>query len=153
MSIEDFVDGITIVERNPEKACFVGQRPESLVRAAEDRLDVIFPPTYRRFLLLLGAGNFGSAEFYGVVDNNFEESSIPDGIWCTLSERRQIKLPNELVVVANTGYGDLYCLDTATKPEGPIIVYQSHLRPDEQQRETVAEDFGKFFLDQIRSRV
>lgn len=153
MSMQNLIDAIRIVEKYPDKGSFAGQRSEELIITAEARLGLAFPPTYRKFLLALGAGNFGSVEFYGVIDENFETSSVPDGIWFTLTERKEIDLPHRLIAIGVTSYGELYCLDTAKKPEGPIIVYQSHLGPDEQQPEVVADDFGEFFLAQITARL
>jgi antitoxin YobK len=50
---------------------------------------VRFPPTYRRFLLEYGAGNVRSTEIYGVMDDDFENSSVPDAIWHNLTTRRE----------------------------------------------------------------
>ena len=151
--MQDLIGAIHIVEKYPDKAFFAGPRAEELIRTAEARLGVAFPPTYRKFLLTLGAGNFGSAEFYGVIDENFETSSVPDGIWFTLTERKEIDLPHRLIAIGVTSYGELYCLDTTKKSEGPVIVYQSHLGPDVQEPEVVADDFGAFFLAQITARL
>jgi hypothetical protein len=154
MSMKDFFSAVALIESRPEKAFFAGPRPESLIEAAEKCLGVIFPPTYRQFLLLFGAGSFGSEEFYGVINDDFETGPIPDGIWCTLDERKQIGLAKELVVVGISSYGELHCIDTNIKPESPVFYYQSHLRPDEQPpREIAGEDFGAFFLEQVRTEL
>jgi len=60
-----------------------------------------------------GAGSFGSSEVYGVVGTGFDESSVPDGIWYTLSERKESNLPSTMVVIFNDGTGDLFCIDSA----------------------------------------
>ena len=65
----------------------MGPRPEELVAAAERALGLEFPPGYREFVLDLGAGDVGGEEFFGVVDDGFEDSAIPDGVWLTLRER------------------------------------------------------------------
>jgi hypothetical protein len=65
-----------------------------LVLKAESALGLKFPPTYRKFLLEYGCGNIFGMEFYGVVDDNFINSSIPDAIWITLNERKTSNLPN-----------------------------------------------------------
>ena len=81
MSMQNLLGALEIIKRNPAKADFVGPRPEKIVAAAEERLGLKFPQTYRHFLLSLGAGNFGSEEFYGVIHENFENASVPNGIW------------------------------------------------------------------------
>ena len=61
-------------------------------------LGLEFPPSYRRFVLDFGAGSFGASEVYGVIDSNFENSSVPDAVWCTL-DVREFDLTLDLVVL------------------------------------------------------
>lgn len=86
MKQEDYERAVGFMKKHPELRHFVGARSETLVKAAEEKLDLTFPPSYRRFLLEFGAGSFGASELYGVIDENFENSSAPNGIWCTLQE-------------------------------------------------------------------
>jgi len=79
--------------RHSDMVDFAGPRDPSLVAAAENALGVSFPPTYRRFVTELGAGGVDAHEFYGVIDENFNDSSIPDGIWLTLDDRQRFGLP------------------------------------------------------------
>jgi antitoxin YobK len=134
--------------RASDLADFVGRRDPSLVTAAEDALGVSFPPTYRRFVAELGAGSFGGTEFYGAIDENFDTSSVPDGIWLTLDERREFGLPRHLVVVGDTGTGGFYVLDTARTEAGdecPVGVWVGGQFQDGEELEVVASDFGTFF--------
>lgn len=110
MSMNDYLTAKALVESHGDKAHFAGPRPEALIVAAETALRLLFPPVYRQFLLDYGAGNFGKAEFYGAIDQDFEKSSVPDGIWYTLTERANAGLPVDLIVVGDTGTGDLYCI-------------------------------------------
>ena len=132
MSMQNYLEALEIIKARPDKAFFVGERSEEIVRSAEARLGITFPPIYRLFLRSLGAGNFGSAEFYGITTSNFDSASVPNGVWFTVSERQDIGLPSALVVIGVSSYGELYCIDTAHNPDGPIVVYQSHLGPTEQ---------------------
>ena len=110
-----------------------------------------FSPSYRRFLLEYGAGSFGASEFYGVIDEKFENSSLPNGIWCTLQERRLGNLPLSLVNVSSDGAGGYFCIDcTAELAEAPIVTYHMGYPPHRQGKETVATSFGKFCLDLVR---
>lgn len=132
-------------------ASFVGERPDDMVAAAERTLQVIFPPSYRWFVSALGAGNVGSYEFFGVVDGNFEQSTVPNGVWLTLVERAEAGLPHELLLVGATGSGDYYALDTsrvnAEDQECPAIVW-SAAHPV-ATGEIVAPDFGAFLLSAV----
>lgn len=147
MGMADYEKAKGIISGNQAKAHFAGPRPEELVRAAEAALHVSFPPVYRRFLLEYGAGSFGWVEFYGVIKNDFMHSSVPDGIWSTLTQRQMAKLPHELVIVGDSGTGDLYALDLATNDGSVVIVSPGS---DKVTREKVASDFGAFFLQQVQ---
>ena len=155
MSMQDYEAAREIMAQYPERLHFVGPRPESLVKAAEMKLGLRFPPTYRRFLLEYGAGSFGGSEFYGVVHKNFEESGVPDAIWFTLSERKEWALPHDLIVVYVPGNGELFCLDIGAKgdSESPVIAYDSAYPHEAQRREVIAKDFGEFLLEFVRREV
>ena len=86
-------------------------------------------------------------EFYGVIDEDWENSSVPDGIWYTLSERGQAGMPDELVVVGDTGMGELYVMDSSEE-EGPVVAIAPG--SDMTVREQIASDFGAFFLQQVQ---
>lgn len=127
---------------------FVGPRPPSLVASGERVLGVRFPPTYRRFLLEFGAGDVGDLEVYGIIDEPVDEGPVPNGVWLTL-RTRQHGLPEDLVIVSDTGYGEAYVLDTATVDEGgenPVVIWDVGY---ERPYEVVAPDFGSFFWEQV----
>jgi antitoxin YobK len=148
LSVEDLEHALHVIAKWQDDAFFAGERAEELVARAEDALGVRFPPTYRRFVRELGAGSFGSREFYGVIDDDWADSAVPDGIWYTLSEREE-GLSDRFVVVGAVGDGTLYALDTARAPDGgeaPVVVVDPGA-PDLD--EDVAPDFGTFFRQQI----
>lgn len=147
MSMADYERAKTIIAANRAKASFAGPRAEELILKAEDALGLRFPATYRQFLLDYGAGNFGPAEFYGVIDEDWEDSSVPDGVWYTLSERRQSGMPVDLVLVGDTGTGELYVLDVS-EDAGPVCVVDPGTNLT--SRERIASDFGEFFLQRIQ---
>lgn len=94
-----------------------------------------------------------AAEFYGLIDDNFEESEVPDGIWYTLSERRESGLPNHLIIVGSTGDGDLYCLETRERQKAEVIIYQPGIAESQQQHETVTDDFGTFLRNEVETQL
>lgn len=147
MSMEDYEKAKAVIAQDEGKADFAGPRSEDLIKTAEAALNVSFPPTYRRFVSEFGAGNYGWAEFYGVISSNFLKSSVPDGVWSTLTQRQKANLPRELIVVGDTGSGELYCLDLSEK-DGPVVVVDPG--SDMSARERIAPDFGTFFLQQVK---
>ena len=134
---------------------FVGPRPENLVQTAEQTLGLRFPNSYRRFLLEYGAGSLGAAEVYGLIDTNFSSSSVPNGVWYTLSERRGSNLPSSMVVIYNDGDGDLFCLDCADQKggEAPVVTFQPGAPLAAQRREVIASDFGSFLLNLVKTEI
>ena len=118
-----------------------------MIAAAEGRLGLRFPATYRRFLLRLGAGSFGAAEFYGVIAEDFS-GPLPDGVWVTLTSRAgPAALPSSMVVIGEDGMGGYYVLDTAADDEPPVVVWNGGDSEPGDPLETVAPDFGAFILD------
>jgi antitoxin YobK len=153
VSMEDLEKALGRVRDHAALADFVGPRPELLLRAAEKALGLRLPPTYRRFLAELGAGNFGAAEVYGVVDADFERSSVPDGVWFTLRAREDGDLPADLVVVGAED-DEITCLRVAKgAEEAPVISINAGEDPERKGARTVAPDFGKYLLDRVEEEI
>jgi antitoxin YobK len=155
MSMADLSTALGIIEENPELASFAGSRPEPLIVAAEQALGLRFPPTYRRFLLEFGAGNFGGTEIYGVIDDKFSPATPPDAVACTLDERRRRGLPDELVVIGDCGGDELWCLLLrGGSGEAPVVA----LRIDAEgslmeEAEELAPDFGAFLVRAVEQEI
>jgi antitoxin YobK len=132
-------------------ADFHGPQPEARVESAEQALWITFPPTYRRFVRELGAGAYGSLEFFGVVAAPAD--SVVDAIGLTLEERERDALTPDLVVVGLTGMGEYYVLDLAQRDrdgEGPIVIVPIVSRGEPiHYREHVAADFGSYLLQAV----
>jgi hypothetical protein len=129
---------------------FNGPKLEPLVAMAETALALRFPPSYRRFLLDLGCGNFNGLEIYGVINTNFETSAVPNGIWLTLKKRRTIGLDVKYVIVSDNGGGNYYALDTKSVDdagEARVVL----LSVDGRNSEPVADSFGDFLLEAVKS--
>ncbi len=128
---------------------FEGPKPEALVARAEAALGVTFPPSYRQFLLELGCGHVDGFEVYGIVDEDFTESTVPDGIWLTLTERRSLGLDPRYVIIGARGDGTYDCIDTrVTGADGENPVMQ--LSVDFKNAGTLADSFGEYFLLEVR---
>jgi hypothetical protein len=149
----DLEEALRIVRSHPDLSHFAGPQDEPVIQEAERLLGLKFPPTYRAFLQQLGAGSFSAAEFYGICGPDLLTGPIPNGIWCTLNHREKWQLPRNLVVIGDGGFGDNYCLDVMPHSEAPVIIHLPGVQPAQQPRETVANDFGAFFLEEIRTQL
>ncbi|MDQ6597965.1 SMI1/KNR4 family protein [Bacillus salipaludis] len=99
MSWSNYERALILLEQNKEECDFVGERSELLIDKAEKELGIKFSKMYRHFLNSFGAGNFGSQEIYGVLQDDFENSSVPDAIWYTLTERKETGLPDKFLII------------------------------------------------------
>lgn len=158
MSVDDYRAALAQVEQEGDAADFVGERAEELVARAEETLDLRFPPSYRAFVRDLGAGDIGGHEFFGVIDDQFESSAVPNGIWLTLQERKDSDLPRSLVLVSATGDGSYYALDVnseraSAQEESPVVAWTPGLSTPDQEPEVVASSFGEFFRRAVETSV
>ena len=151
MGLDDLRAGLALVGQHDDEGEFAGPRPEGLVDQAEQRLGVTFPASYRAFVSELGAGDIAGEEFYGVLDGDFEDSGVPDGIWLTLREREDSGLPEALVVVHSPGDGTLHAIDTsqAAGGEAPVVTWTPGTSTRDDQLEPVSPDFGTFFRQTV----
>src|SRR5579883_2187962 len=151
MSMQDFNEAVALMESARDLMEFVGPRDPALIEAAERAIGSRFPPTYREFVTRYGAGNFGAFEIDGVINADFYKSSVPNGIWLTLDERRSGYLPNDLLAIGDDGMGGLYCIELRDGEEGRVILCElGSAPPDQLARELIANDFGEFFLAGVR---
>jgi antitoxin YobK len=140
---------LKIIAGRPDLAHFAGPRANDMIDAASRALGLEFPPSYRSFLDALGAGSFGSFEIFGVVTEDFENRAVPDGIWVTLKHRED-GLPNNLIVVGDTGDGADYVL--VTRPgqadEAAVAIWYPK---GSSAPEIVAPDFGTHLLREVEA--
>ncbi len=147
MSIKHYELAKQLIE-NDGSGDFEGAKPETLVAKAEAALGQTFPPSYRRFLLELGCGDINGLEIFGLINDQFENSSIPNGIWLTLDLRKNIGLPPQYIVIGDDGDQTFYALDTGTKDpagEAPVLA----MMPDGTM-EQLAPSFGTYLLQSVK---
>lgn len=144
---------VKLLKKNEDLCEFVGEIDEKVIEKAEELLGIRFPDTYRQFLANYGAGDFGAEEIYGIVDDNFIDSEIPNGIWLTLNEREEGDLPEELVIIYYTGDEYYYCLDTSkmVKNECPVVAID--IGDFNGEREVIYRNFGEFLLEIISMEI
>lgn len=111
------------------------------IKRAEAFLQVSFPSAYVDFLKTWGTLAIGPCEFYGIAGTDFENNSVPNGIWYTQAKRNQIGLPKPLVVIFDNNGDEYYCLDT---PSGRIVTWDV---PTRQVVGTKANDLFEFILN------
>lgn len=148
MYSQEYLRAVSIIEQHPELCGFSGGVSEEVVNKAEETLEAIFPKSYRDFLLRFGAGNFGFVDIYGLIDDDFYNSGIPDAVWYTLQLREEVNLPKNLVVIHDTGGGELFCLDTSA-PNVRVVAYAIGYDLEVQTYEIIANGFGEFLLNRV----
>lgn len=156
MSVETYQKAKEIIMNEEEIADFVGDRTDELISLAEEKLGLKFTGLYLDYLKTFGAGNFGAQEIYGIIDADFENSSVPDAVWYTLTERKEIRLPDNLLVIYDTGSDELFCLDFNQRDdngEPKVVSLVPGVDLESQTYELIANDFGDFLLDLVKQEV
>jgi len=146
MSLQDLEKAFDLIEENGGD--FEGEKDNALIAKAEKALGLRFPPSYKKFLSTFGCGDIDGLEFYGLIGDDFENSSVPDAIWLTLEERKS-GLPQSLVLVYATGDGAYYGIDTSqvdSSGECPVVSYEMN-----GSMEKIADDYGAFLLSELKT--
>lgn len=154
MSKESLKKAFALLESDElyDSLSFSGKKNEDLIKKAEQALGLKFPIDYRDFLLGLGAGSVGASEIYGVVDEDFINSSAPDAIWSTL-KAREAGLPKNLIKIGSHELGSP-CIKVSDNPsESPVIAYHLGLPEEAQEYEVLAESFADYFLEKIQEEL
>ena len=153
MSIQSYLEAKRLMENNEGSMHWFGKQEESLINKAEKILNLKFPQDYRMFLSDYGAGSFGSSEIYGVFQEDFENSGVPDAVWYTLVIRKDVKMPNYLLAIYGVGDGELFVLNydkLNENGEPKVTAYSPGYAEDEQTFEVIANDFGDFLLGRVK---
>jgi hypothetical protein len=140
-----------IIDANYDLAGFVGGAPFEEVWVAEGQLGVTFPDSYREFLQKYGAGSFGGQGIYGL---GAPDTGLPNVVWATEAVRASDDFfPGDLVVIQDTGQGDLLCLATSRmneERECPVVQWIPEMSFEEQAFEVVNSTFAHFLLRIVR---
>ena len=125
---------------NMDATEFAGGVSESELEKAMDALSVVFPESYKAFLIDFGGGDAGGEIIFGITNN--EEDDV---VTATKMER-SVGLPKNLIII---GFMDdtLVCLDTSKMSGGECPVV--NVNHDYSKIEVIAETFGKFLFDYI----
>jgi antitoxin YobK len=152
MSMEDYEKAKALMKGISGTSTFAGPKTPTLISLAEKQLNIKFPEVYRRFLIEFGAGGLGFFEIYGIINEDFENSRIPDVVWFTLRMRNEANLPSFLLPVYELGDGELYCLDLRIQQgdEAKVVGFTPGYTSPNQSLDIVAEDFGELLLDLVQ---
>lgn len=151
----DVQQAVELLQQWRDDLQLVGPAPPRLIQDAEEALGVVFPPSYRSFLVALGGGSILGREIYGIV-HDLSAAGPPNVVWITLNSRRVEGLPDRFVLVAHLDDSSAFALDARRSDsdgESPVL----RIWPGEPEEELVhseaAASFGSFFLQFTRERI
>lgn len=149
MSLLDVKKAIDIIKQDAVSSDFCGHKDSKIIQLAEKVLGIKFPESYRYFLENLGCGGIYGQEFYGIINDDFINSGIPDAVWFTLRQRRESDLPEYLVIIYFGGDGDYYAIDCRDSDNAPIVYWELGASKKNDKLKKIANDFGTFFKETI----
>lgn len=146
--MSQFEATLETIRRQPF-ASVSGPQPPALLAAAETRLGLPFPKSYREFLRQLGAGSCGAQELFGIFQPDFENSSQPDVVWSTLNARRNYGLEDAGITIAFDGTESFHVLDTGrATANGSVPVVEWAPGDILEASPVIADDFSTY-LEQV----
>jgi antitoxin YobK len=149
MTIEYVKKTLELINQHQEDADFEGSKEQRLIVLAENTLNLKFPESYKFFLQELGCGDIAGQEFFGIIKSDFINSGIPDAIWITLKERYESNLPNNYVVIGETGDGDYIVLDCNDSNDNKVMLWSPGVTNIQIAFKPYYCDFGHYFYDQV----
>ena len=136
-----------IIDANPEMGEWSGGVPFEEIWVAEGQLNVKFPESYKQFLQRYGSGSFAGEDIYGL---GVPETNLPNVVFATDTLRTSDDFfPVDLVVIQDTGEGDLLCLATSRMDEAgecPVVQWIPEMSFEEQMFEVINRTFAHFLL-------
>ena len=152
-ALDNLQKAFDLIAQNIDRAHFSGEKTESSISKAQKALSLSFPPSYRLFLKRYGTCAIAGEEFYGIpIVENYKKSTVPNGIWYTLDERKTSNLPEKMILIYDVGNGEKFALDLRQQnPDGeaPVVVWNPGLSKPEDKLEIIAEDFGTFLYNKV----
>ena len=142
-----------IIDANYDLANFVGAVPFEEVWVAESDLGVRFPELLSRVLATLRRGIVRRKTCIRAW--RARPTSLPNVVWATEALRTSDDFfPADLVVIQDTGEGDILCLATSRlndDNECPVVQWIPEMSFEEQTFEVINSTFAHFLLRQVRS--
>jgi len=120
-----------------------GASVESII-IAEQHLGIVFPTSYRKFLLEYGAAIGAGYEIAGVFTSSDDEPPTWRDVIAATNQTRRVagsNLAQTLLPISGDGASLTYYLDTKDKEQSPVIAFGPGV-----DGETVAESFEEFVV-------
>jgi hypothetical protein len=120
--------------------------PNHEVCRAEEQLDVVFPATYRQFLMECGWCSYPSYEVNGL---GADCPALCDVVKQTSIERHEANpsLPHSLIPICADGDGNHYCLDLLSLEDDDCeVVYWNHDVDDHENPGWTGDTFAMWLL-------
>ena len=150
MSVKSYNEAKKLIEENKNYMNKPFPQNNKVIEKAEKILNVKFPQDYKMFLL-----DYGSiADICGILKEDFINSKWPDVVWHNVRMRTQIKKPDCLVAIYDVGDGEEFVLNYKMLNENgepKVTSYWPGFDIEEQTFEVIANDFGDFLLDTVKS--
>jgi antitoxin YobK len=117
---------------------------EDWIISAQNRLNVIFPPSYIWWLLNYGGGEINGEEIFSIYEMDFDSVIGGDIVYMNeLNRKNNLISLNQLIIMEN-GFGEIYYFDLLTKTEtGEYSIYLLGLE------KKYADNFYEFLEKQI----
>ncbi|MFM9329105.1 SMI1/KNR4 family protein [Paenibacillus mesotrionivorans] len=130
----------TFIQEHVEDDDFTGGVSDTIIAQTEDKLKVVFPPSYTWFLK-----HYGSGGIFGVDILGCGKSAVPSVVSNT-ERLRNIGLPSNYIVIENCDEF-FYCLYTGDRieKECPVVVWDRNGGASEKR----ADDFYSFLLERL----
>jgi len=154
--IDNYARAVELINKKKIDFTKNNKKTECFISEAEVFLSVLFPKSYKVFLKDFGYATFLGLRIYGIIDNNFINSSIPDAIWLNTSNRKDFNQPTHIITISDIGDGSYYALDLSQMNddnECPVVIWPIGGYEMTPVLEIVAPDFGTWFLDEIKEQV
>ncbi|MYW68414.1 hypothetical protein GTY65_30710 [Streptomyces sp. SID8379] len=139
---------IALMRENDDIAHFADGCSEEMITTAEEQIGLNFPPSYRKFLSVVGTCDIAGEEFIGLYQTPGMGEKLLGSVSETLDARSH-GLPTAFIVVMFDGMGGLIVLDTSsrdTEGEYPIRVWNPG-DTDLNDSEVLGQNFGTYALN------
>ncbi|SDT07067.1 SMI1/KNR4 family protein [Microlunatus soli] len=107
---------IQLVHEYSRVSTFADGCSDEMLRAAEQQLGVVFPPSYRRVVQEFGTWDIAGLEFLGVYQTPAMGNELLGSVRATRDARASLGLPASMIEVMEDDLG-LVVLDTAALDE------------------------------------
>lgn len=127
MKKEEYISFLNQISNYDNFDSYGSINSDSILKA-EKLLGIKMTGYYLYFIEKYGTISVLGEEIYGVTNDDFLNSGIPNGIWLTLQERQNMELPENLLIIAEDYYGGYVCLDYNDKDcdnEPNVVIYNS----------------------------